>query len=125
MGYPRSVTGVFNESDTAYLEHLFFSKLVKYSGVYYKLWRHLNETRDPTTTHLMAKWDRFIEHTFGPGYVVVNDFHSYRDHKFKQFPDARIRIRYSGWSTRMIVLVSTSGCCSITASTSPPLRFST
>ena len=87
MEYPRSVTGVFNESDTAYLEQLFFSKLVEYSGVYYKLWRHLNETRDPTTKHIMAKLDRFIEQTFGPGYVVVNDFFSYRDHNFKQFPD--------------------------------------
>jgi hypothetical protein len=97
LSYPKTVKEVFNRSDAKYLEELFFNKLHTYEGHYYLLWRHLNETRDPTVFHILQKLNQVVETHFGSDFVIIDDFYSLRQDGYAMFPSVHQDTMF--WST--------------------------
>ena len=76
---------MFSPEQSAFLSGLYFSHgLRSLTHTYYKLWRYLLVSRDPGVLEIMQRLDAVILERFGPGFVVVADFFSYRDFKSSQ-----------------------------------------
>lgn len=88
LGYKRSLRSVLSDpADRAHLTRIFFEKVRGQSPTtYYNLLMYLARDRaDERVWRILAKLEQRIEADFGPGFVLANDFYSYRSPNVRMF----------------------------------------
>jgi hypothetical protein len=89
--YPRSLAAVVDAADARHLSQLYFSRIQKQFPLrYYGLLHHLGHTDDDEfarTATILRKIQARITSTFGPNFMMINDFFSYRVDNKRMFPD--------------------------------------
>ena len=89
--YPRSLSAVLPPSDAKHLSHVYFEHVRKNFGLrYYGLLHFLGHAADEDYARALSilhKMQARIEAEFGPGFMMINDFFSYRANDKRMFPD--------------------------------------
>ena len=88
--YPRTLSRVLSEADAAHLTRLFFKISTRFKLKYYGLLHllaHQPQDEFAATLAVVRKLQARVEREFGPQFVFINDFYSYRREGKKLFPD--------------------------------------
>ena len=88
LQYPRSLRSVLSEEDRQHLSRLYFDQVHGQSRRrYYNLLRHLGRAKgDDATWKILDNLHERVAAEFGDGFVIINDFFSYRSADERLFP---------------------------------------
>ena len=88
LQYPRSLRSVLSETDRQHLSRLYFAQVHGQSRRrYYNLLRHLGRAKgDDVTWRILDELHERVTAQFGDGFVIINDFFSYRSASQRLFP---------------------------------------
>lgn len=98
--YPRSLEAVISGEDAKMLSSLYFERIrqqhkLKYYGLLHEL-ALMREEDYQGTMSILDRIHRRIQDSFGPHFVIINDFYSLRSASSQMFPD--LHMDYDFWN---------------------------